>query len=148
MKTKVVLICSTLAALAVGFVAGQTNDQLRNALVGKWKLVGTKSIKFGQFFAPDPNHSSFKTLTLPNWANVTYDSSSNVVYAVGGPYSFDGNVLTETIKTESGSKIPARASELLGAHVPFRIRVVGDDYYQIGADSRSSVEQQWHRIGE
>jgi len=119
------------------------DDQLRNALVGKWKLVGAKSVKAGKFVVIDPNNLFLKTFTLTNWATVNYDSSSNVVNSAGGPYTLDGEVCTETIETATGSK-----KQFLGAHVPFRIRVIGDDYYQMGTGSRPSIEQQWHRIVE
>ena len=121
----------------------QTDDQLRNALVGKWKLVGAKSMKTGKFVVLDPNNHFFKSFTLTTWATTNYDSSSNVVDSAGGPFSLHGEVTTETIETATGSK-----SEFLGAHVHFRIRVVGDDYYQMGSGSPASVEQQWHRISE
>jgi hypothetical protein len=121
----------------------QTGDQLRNTLVGEWKLVGAKSIKTGKFVVLDSNNLFFKTFTLTNWATVNYDSSSNVVNSAGGPYTISGDVCTETIETATGAK-----KQFLGAHVPFRIRVIGDDYYQMGAGSRPSIEQQWHRIRE
>jgi len=118
------------------------DDQLRNALVGNWKLVGAKSVTTSNFVVLDPNNLFFKTFTLTNWATVNYDSSSNVINSAGGPYTLDGEVCTETIETATGAK-----KQFLGAHVPFRIRVIGDDYYQMGAGSRPSIEQQWHRIG-
>jgi hypothetical protein len=121
----------------------QTGDQLRNALVGEWKLVGAKSIKTDKFVVLDPDNHYFKTFTLTNWATVNYDSSSNVVNSASGPYTLSGDVCTETIEMATGSK-----RQFLGAHVPFRIRVVGDDYYQMGAGLHPSIEQQWHRIRE
>jgi hypothetical protein len=121
----------------------QTGDQLRNALVGEWRLVGAKSTKTGKFVVLDPNNRYFKTFTLTNWATVNYDTSSNMVNSASGPYSLSGDVCTETIETATGSK-----RQFLGAHVPFRIRVVGDDYYQMGTSLPPSIEQQWHRIRE
>jgi hypothetical protein len=119
----------------------QTEDELRNALVGKWKLVGAKSAKTGQFVVLDAGNLFFKSFTPTNWATVSYDSSSNLVNSAGGPYTLSGDVCTETIETATGSK-----KQFLGANVPFRIRVVGDDYYQMGAGSSPSIEQQWHRV--
>lgn len=121
----------------------QTGDQLQNALVGEWKLVGAKSIKTRKFVVLDPNNHYFKTFTLTNWATVNYDSSSNVVDSAGGPFTLSGDVCTETIAAATGSK-----RQFLGAHVPFRISVIGDDYYQMGAGLHPSIEQQWHRIRE
>ena len=121
----------------------QTGDKLRNALVGEWKLVGAKSTKTGKFVVLDPHNHYFKTFTLSNWTTVNYDSSSNAVDSAGGPYTLSGDVCTETIETATGAK-----KQFLGARVPFRIRVIGDDYYQMGAGSRPSIEQQWRRIRE
>ena len=121
----------------------QTGEQLRNALVGQWKLVGAKSMKTGKFVVLDPDNYFFKTFTLTNWATANYDSSSNAVSSTGGPYTLDGDVCTETIETATGAK-----RQFLGAQVTSRIRVVGDDYYQMGIGSSPSVEQQWHRMDE
>jgi len=118
-----------------------TRDQLQNALVGNWKLVGAKSIKTGRFVVLDPHNQFFKTFTLTNWATTNYDSNSNVVNSAAGPYALDGEVSIETIETATGSKI-----QFLGAQVPYRIRVIGDDYYQMGMGPSPAIEQQWHRI--
>jgi len=120
-----------------------TAEQLRMALAGQWKLVGAKSIKTGKFVALDPHNQFFKTFTLTNWATTNYDSNSNLVNSAGGPYTVSGDVSTETIETATGSK-----RQFLGAHVPYRVRVIGKDYYQMGMGPAPAIEQQWHRVDE
>jgi RNA polymerase sigma factor (sigma-70 family) len=119
----------------------QNNEQLRSNLVGTWKLTGAKSLKSGKFVVLAPENLFFKTFTLTDWSTVSYDSNSNLLNSAGGPYTISGELCKETIATATGEK-----SQFLGARVPFRIRVVGDDYYQMGSGSNPSVEQQWHRV--
>lgn len=119
----------------------QNNEQLRSDLVGTWKLTGAKSIKTGKFVVLAPENRFYKTFTLTNWSTVSYDSNSNLLNSASGPFTINGELCQETIATATGAK-----SQFLGARVPFRIRVVGDDYYQMGSGSNPSVEQQWHRV--
>ena len=119
----------------------QNNEQLRSDLVGTWKLTGAKSLKTGKFVVLAPENRFYKTFTLTDWSTVSYDSNSNLLNSAGGPYTINGELCKETIATATGEK-----SQFLGARVPFRIRVIGDDYYQMGSGSHPSVEQQWHRV--
>jgi RNA polymerase sigma factor (sigma-70 family) len=119
----------------------QNNEQLRSDLVGTWKLTGAKSLKTGKFVVLAPENRFYKTFTLTDWSTVSYDSNSNLLNSAGGPYTINGELCKETIATATGEK-----SQFLGARVPFRIRVIGDDYYQMGSGSNPSVEQQWHRV--
>jgi hypothetical protein len=119
----------------------QNNEQLRSDLIGTWKLTGAKSLKTGKFVVLAPENRFYKTFTLTDWSTVSYDSNSNLLNSAGGPYTINGELCKETIATATGEK-----SQFLGARVPFRIRVIGDDYYQMGSGSHPSVEQQWHRI--
>jgi RNA polymerase sigma factor (sigma-70 family) len=119
----------------------QNNEQLRSDLVGTWKLTGAKSLKTGKFVVLAPENRFYKTFTLTDWSTVSYDSNSNLLNSAGGPYTINGELCKETIATATGEK-----SQFLGARVPFRIRVTGDDYYQMGSGSHPSVEQQWHRV--
>lgn len=119
----------------------QNNEQLRNDLVGTWKLVGAKSLKTGKFVVLAAGNRFYKTFTPADWSTASYDSNSNLLNSAGGPYTINGELCTETIATATGDK-----TRFLGARVPFRIRVIGDDYYQMGSGANPSVEQQWHRV--
>jgi hypothetical protein len=122
----------------------QTDEQLRNEMIGTWKLVGAKSRRTGQFVILIPwGNLYFKSFTESNWAIVTYDSDSNVVYSAGGPFTLSGEFYTETIEKATGSM-----TQYLGAKPSFRIRVLGDDYYQMGKGKDPSIEEQWHRVTE
>jgi hypothetical protein len=80
---------------------------------------------------------TLKTWTLTNWAIVTYDSKSNVVYSAGGPYELHGNLYTETVESGTGGM-----SNYIGAQLQYQLRVKGDKYYQMG----SGIEETGQRI--
>jgi len=116
-------------------------NELRHQLVGVWALEAKKlrgNPKFTHF--PNDNHR-LKIWTLTNWAIVTYDADSNVVYSASGPYELQGNLYTETI--ESGTGV---MSNYIGARPKYRIRVDGDEYYQMAAEKDPSLEEMGRRI--
>lgn len=116
---------------------------LKNQMVGLWKLTGAKSLKTGEFVQLRSANLYFKSFTESNWATVNYDANSNVTDSASGPYVLKGDICTETIQKASGAKM-----KFIGASPSFHIRVVGDDYYQMGAGNNPSIEQQWHRVAE
>jgi hypothetical protein len=118
-----------------------SEDNLRNALVGRWQLIGAKSFTTGEFTVLLSPQNFLKTFTLTNWAIVTYDSGSNVLYSAGGRYTLQGDAYTETIDEATGMM-----TKHLGKHPKFRIRVDGDKYYQMGAGKNPSIEEMWQRI--
>ena len=121
----------------------QSEDELKNELVGTWQLMGAKSGRTGGFVHLQSPGSYHKTFTLTNWAIVTYDADSNVLYTASGHYTLRGDSYTESIEAATG--VMAR---YLGAHPGFRIRVDGDNYYQMGAGKNPSIEEMWQRIGQ
>src|ERR1017187_5382753 len=68
-------------------LARQTGDnEIRRQLEGVW-IITDKRFQGNPRFAHYPkNNPHLKTWTLTNWAIVTYDAKSNVVYSAGGPY--------------------------------------------------------------
>lgn len=120
----------------------QNESELRNALIGTWRLEGARSFSSGEFVRlsrPDDFH---KTFTPTNWAIVTCDAQSNILYSAGGHYTLQGDLYTESIEEATGMMV-----KYLGKHPKFRVRVEGDDYYQMGAGKNPSIEEMWHRVG-
>ncbi|HUB87295.1 MAG TPA: hypothetical protein VMB22_05340 [Verrucomicrobiae bacterium] len=123
--------------------AAANDDDLRNEMVGTWYLVGTKSRSTGIFITLISPQNYHKTFTLTNWAIATYDNNSNLLYSAGGRYTLQGDLYTESIEEATG-----QMTQYLGAHPRFRIRVVGDKYYQMGAGRNPSIEEMWQRADE
>ena len=120
----------------------QTGDDLRNAMVGTWELTGAKSARTGGFVRLMSPQNYHKTFTLTNWAIVTCDSNSNVLYTASGHYTLQGDNYTESIEAATG-----QMTQYLGAHPAFRIRVDGDTYYQMSAGRNSNpLEEMWQRV--
>jgi hypothetical protein len=119
----------------------QSESELKNELVGTWELAGAKSRMTGQFFPLPPHSGYFKMFTLTNWAIVTYDADSNVVYSASGHYTLQGDSYTESIEAATGRMIRFR-----GQHPRFKIRVDGDNYYQMGAEKNPVVVELWQRV--
>ena len=121
----------------------QSEDELKSEMVGTWQLKGAKSRATGSFVFLLPGNLYFKSFTLTNWAIVTYDAYSNVLYSASGHYTLHGDSYTESIEAATGMM-----TRYLGAHPGFRIRVDGDNYYQMGAGKNPSIEEMWQRVGE
>lgn len=119
----------------------QSESELKNELVGTWEMAGARSRNTGQFFFLQPHSGYFKMFTLTNWAIVTYDAESNVVYSASGHYTLHGDSYTESIEAATGQMIRFR-----GQHPRFKIRVEGDNYYQMGAEKNPVVEELWQRV--
>ena len=116
-------------------------NELRHQLVGVWTIIAKK-------FRGDPGFRYFpkdnlrlKTWTLTNWAIVTYDSESNIVYSASGPDELRGNNYTETIETATGGM-----TNYIGADPQFKIRVDGDKYYQMSGGKNPALEEMGQRI--
>ena len=105
--------------------------------------MGAKSRSTGGFVFLRSPGSYRKIFTLTNWAIVTYDADSNVLYSASGHYTLRGDSYTEFIEAATGMMAP-----YLGAHPGFRIRVDGDNYYQMGAGKNPSIEEMWQRVGQ
>ncbi len=121
----------------------QTEDELKNDMVGTWQLKGARSRSTGEFVFLLPGNLYFKSFTLTNWAIVTYDVFSNVLYSASGHYTLRGDNYSESIEAATGTM-----TRYLGAHPSFRIRVDGDSYYQMGAGKNPSIEEMWQRVGQ
>ncbi len=121
----------------------QSEDELKSEMAGTWQLTGVKSRNTGTFVFLQSPASYRKMFTLTNWAIVTYDADSNVLYSASGHYTLQGDNYTESIEAATGMM-----TRYLGAHPAFRIRVDGDSYYQMGAGKNPSIEEMWQRVGE
>jgi hypothetical protein len=118
----------------------QTEDELRNTLAGTWHLAGVRSAKTGEFVRMEIPQNYRKTFTLTNWSQVAYDNDSNVLYTASGRYTLQGENITESIEAATGAK-----KQFLGTHPTFRIRLDGDNFYEMGTGKNPSVEQMWQR---
>ncbi|HUB86482.1 MAG TPA: hypothetical protein VMB22_01215 [Verrucomicrobiae bacterium] len=118
----------------------QNQDDLRRSLVGTWELMGARSSMTGEFTRLSSPQNFHKTFTLTNWAIVTYDYNSNVLYSASGHYTLQGELYTESIEAATGAM-----TKYLGKHAKFKIRVDGDTYYQMGAGKNPSIEEMWQR---
>ncbi len=121
----------------------QSEDELKNEMVGTWQLMGVKSRRTGGFVFLQSPGSYHKMFTLTNWAIVTYDAGSNVLYSASGHYTLHGDNYTESIEAATGMM-----TRYLGAHPAFKIRVDGDNYYQMGSGKNPSIEEVWQRVGQ
>jgi hypothetical protein len=120
----------------------QTGDDLRKAMVGTWKLAAHLNRQTGDFTVLVQRAGHFKTWTLTNWSSVTYDLYSNVSYTASGHYTLQGDNYTESIEAATG-----QMTQYLGNHPAFRIRVDGDNYYQMSAGRNSNpLEEMWQRV--
>ena len=120
----------------------QTGDDLRNAMVGTWKLAALRNRQTGDFNVFVQRAGHYKTWTLTNWSIVTYDLFSNVQYTASGHYTLQGDNYTESIEAATG-----QMTQYLGNHPAFRIRVDGDNYYQMDAGRNSNpLEEMWQRV--
>jgi hypothetical protein len=81
--------------------------------------------------------------TLTNWAIVAYDAGSNILYSASGHYTLHGDNYTESIEAATGMM-----TRYLGARPAFKIRVDGDNYYQMGSGKNPSIEEVWQRVGQ
>lgn len=121
----------------------QSEDELKNEMVGTWQLTGAKSGRTGGFVFLQSPGSYHKMFTLTNWAIVTYDASSNVLYSASGHYTLHGDNYTESIEAATGMM-----TRYLGARPAFKIRLDGDNYYQMGSGKNPSIEEVWQRVGQ
>ncbi len=119
----------------------QSEDGLRNEMVGTWQLAGAKSARTGGFVMLQSPGLYCKSFTLTNWAIVTCDADSNVLYSASGHYTLKGDSYTESIEAATGMM-----TRYLGAHPGFKIRVDGDKFYQMGAGKNPSIEEMWQRV--
>ena len=120
----------------------QTGDDLRNALIGTWELRGSRNRQTGQFISIPAHSGYFKTWTPTNWSIVTYGLLSNVQYTASGHYTLQGDNYTESIEAATG-----QITQYLGNRPAFRIRVDGDNYYQMSAGRNSNpLEEMWQRV--
>jgi RNA polymerase sigma factor (sigma-70 family) len=119
-------------------LARQANDtETRRQLEGVWIITDKRFDGTPRFAHYPKNNPHLKTWTLTNWAIVTYDSKSNVVYSAGGPYELHGNLYTETVESGTGGM-----SNYIGAQLQYQLRVKGDKYYQMG----SGIEETGQRV--
>ena len=120
----------------------QTGDDLRNAMIGTWKLAAVRNRQTGAFNVLILRSGNYKTWTLTNWSIVTYDLSSNVQYTASGRYTLQGYNYTEFIEEATG-----QMTQYLGNHPAFRIRVDGNNYYQMSAGRNPNpLEEMWLRV--
>ena len=120
----------------------QSDDELKNQMVGTWELRGNRNRQAGQFNFIPARSGFLKTWTLTNWSIVTYDFFSNVQYTASGHYTLQGDLYTEAIEAATG-----QMTQYLGAHPSFRIRLDGDTYYQMSAGKNANpLEEMWQRV--
>ena len=119
-------------------LARQAGDnETRRQLEGVW-IITDKRFQGNPRFAHYPkDNPHLKTWTLTNWAIVTYDSKSNIVYSASGPYELDGNLYTETVESGTGTM-----TNYIGAQLQYKLRVEEGKYYQMG----SGIEETGERV--
>jgi hypothetical protein len=110
---------------------------------GTWQLTGAHSRRTGGFVFLQPGNYFFKTFTETNWAIATYDAGSNLVYSASGRYTLQGENYSEYIDAATGMM-----TQYLHANPHFKIRVVGDKYYQMGPGKKPSIEEMWQRVDQ
>jgi len=122
----------------------QSDEELRSQMAGTWELRGVRNRQIGLFIPVSAHSGYFKTWTPTNWSIVTYDQLSNVQYTASGHYTLQGDHYTESIEAATG-----QMRQYLGNHPVFRIRVDGDNYYQMSAGKNANpLEEMWQRVGD
>jgi RNA polymerase sigma factor (sigma-70 family) len=114
-----------------------SDNETRRQLAGGWIITTKKFRGDPKFTHYAKNNPHLKTWTMTNWAIVTYDTKSNVVYSASGPYELAGNLYTETVESGTGGM-----SNYIGARLQYKLRVEGDRYYQMG----SGIEEMGERM--
>jgi RNA polymerase sigma factor (sigma-70 family) len=115
-------------------------DALKQQLVGTWVLEA-KRLGVNKPYNHFSDNNRLKIWTLTNWAIIAYGPNSNILYSASGPYELQGDLYTETIETAGGSM-----SNYVGAHPKYRLRVIGDKYYQTALGDKPSLEEIGHRL--
>ena len=113
------------------------DNETRRQLQGSWIITDKKFQGNPRYIHYPTNNPHLKTWTLTNWAIVTYNAKSNVVYSASGPYEIHGDLYTETVKTGTGNM-----TNYIGTRMQYKLRVKGDRYYQMG----SGIEETGQRI--
>jgi len=113
------------------------DNETRRQLQGSW-IITDKRFQGNRRFTHYPtNNPHLKTWTLTNWAIVTYNAKSNVVYSASGPYEIHCDLYTETVKSGTGNM-----TNYIGTRMQYKLRVKGDRYYQMG----SGIEETGQRV--
>jgi RNA polymerase sigma factor (sigma-70 family) len=113
------------------------DNETRRQLQGSWIITDKRFQGNPRFNHYPTNNPHLKTWTLTNWAIVTYNAKSNVVYSASGPYEIHGDIYTETVKSGTGNM-----TNYIGTRMQYKLRVKGDRYYQMG----SGIEETGQRI--
>ena len=113
------------------------DNETRRQLQGSWIITDKKFQGNPRFTHYPTNNPHLKTWTLTNWAIVTYNAKSNVVYSASGPYEIKGDFYTETVQSGTGNM-----TNYIGTRMQYKLRVKGDRYYQMG----SGIEETGQRI--
>jgi RNA polymerase sigma factor (sigma-70 family) len=113
------------------------DNETRRQLQGSWIITDKRFQGNPRFTHYSTNNPHLKTWTLTNWAIVTYNAKSNVVYSASGPYEIHGDLYTETVKSGTGNM-----TNYIGTRMQYKLRVKGDRYYQMG----SGIEETGQRI--
>jgi hypothetical protein len=121
----------------------QEGDELKNEMEGTWKLTGAHSRRTGGFVFLQPGNYYFKTFTETNWAIATYDAGSNLLYSASGRYTLHEENYSEFIDAAMG-----QMTQYLHANPHFKIRVVGNRYYQMSPGKDPSNEEMWQRVDQ
>ena len=116
---------------------------MKSEMEGKWRLMGAHSRWTGGFVLLQPGNYFFKMFTETNWAIATYDANSNLLYSASGRYTLRGENYSEYIDAATGMM-----EQYLHANPHFKVRVVGDKYYQMSPDKKPSIEEMWQRIDD
>jgi len=125
-------------ALMQKLLARKTGDnETRRRLEGVWIITDKRFQGNPRFVQYPKNNPHLKTWTLTNWAIVTYDSKSNIVYSASGPYEIEGDLYTETVESGTGNM-----TNYIGTDLQYKLRVEGDKYYQMG----SGIEETGQRV--
>ena len=120
----------------------QNAEDTRSAMLGTWEMAALRNRQTGDFLFLPPHNGYFKTWTPTNWSIITYDQFSNVQYTASGHYTLEGDNYTESIEAATGMM-----TRYLGAHPKFKIRVDGDNYYQMSAGKNPNpLEEMWRRV--
>ena len=110
-------------------------DELRQALVGAWVLVGS----------PDSEYESQTESYLKFWGerhwciSALEPSTGRIIYHHGGTYTLDGDHYEETFTFSNEEN-----QHLVGVVLKFKITIDGDTYIQEGIGNKYT--QKWKRL--
>ena len=129
------------AALILVAFSSSGRAQMKESLVGTWKLVSAKY--GGEEFKFEEGVTTLKHVTTSQFMWASYDKDGKVTRAAGGDYTLKGEVYEETPKYGISSDFET----IKGKPQTFKWKVEGNKWYHNGKLSNGlTIDEVWERV--